>query len=391
MAKNNMDAFMAVFPEDDRGERSARLYSDEGGSDKVYNVFQVASGSGYVLNFNHGPRNGTLKAGTKTPAPVTLEVVRKEFYKLVASKMNGSSHYRCLDTPIGAYVEPVAGRVRTGIDMMFPVSADAADVEAMLTSDLYLMQEKMDGEHFAGCHKGNEVIGSNKLGFQRGIPRPVSIALDQDRGVTLDGELIGDTLHVFDILAFEGADVRHRACHYRVALMEAVVNDINHHNLRIVPTYRTTEEKRAAYEAIRAHGGEGVVFKHINSTYVAGKNPATGVLKHKFVESATLLVCAISATKRSVQVGAYDADGQLVTMCSVTIPPNANMPNPGDLAEVQYLYAFPASHALAQPIWKGLRNDQTPAACVLAQLKYKPITVRDDEDQAEQAPMRLAA
>ena len=238
-----------------------------------------------------------------------------------------------------------------------------------------------NSEHFAGCHQDGELIGSNKLGFQRGVPRPVAIALDRDRGATLDGELIGDTLHVFDILAFEGSDVRHRTCRHRVALMEAVVNDINHRNLRIVPTYRTIEEKRAAFAAIRARGGEGVVFKQINSPYVAGKNPSTGIVKHKFVSSATVLVCSLSASKRSVQVGAYDATSQLVTMCSVTIPPNAAMPRPGDLAEVLYLYAFPASHALAQPVWKGLRTDQTLGACVLSQLTYKSVSGRDEDEE----------
>ena len=148
MAKNDKDALLAMFPENERGERSAHLYADEGGSDKIYNVHLVVSGSSYVLNFNHGPRNGTLKAGTKTPTPVALEAAQKEFCKLVAAKMNGSSHYRCIDTPAGAYVEPVAGRVRTGIALMFPVSGDANDVESMLSSDLYWMQEKMDGEHF---------------------------------------------------------------------------------------------------------------------------------------------------------------------------------------------------------------------------------------------------
>jgi len=67
----------------------ARLGFREGTSDKVYelDIVEVADGQ-YVVNFRFGRRRGSLRDGTKTPLPVSLERARAVYTALVAEKTN---------------------------------------------------------------------------------------------------------------------------------------------------------------------------------------------------------------------------------------------------------------------------------------------------------------
>lgn len=62
------------------------LYFQEGSSDKVYHARLEQSGTGYSVHFSYGRRGGNMTEGYKVQdAPE--EVARKEFDKLVASKV----------------------------------------------------------------------------------------------------------------------------------------------------------------------------------------------------------------------------------------------------------------------------------------------------------------
>ena len=65
------------------------LHYQKGTSNKVYNVYLVqVSSSEYLVNFEYGRFGSTLREGTKTSSPVTLERAEKLFDSLVVSKMN---------------------------------------------------------------------------------------------------------------------------------------------------------------------------------------------------------------------------------------------------------------------------------------------------------------
>ena len=63
----------------------------------------------------------------------------------------------------------------------------------------------------------------------------------------------------------------------------------------------------------------------------------------------------------------------------VTIPVNYNVPAVGALIEVEYLYAYP-NGALAQPVYRGERDDLDKTACVEAQLIFKADGANDEEN-----------
>ena len=49
------------------------------------------------------------------------------------------------------------------------------------------------------------------------------------------------------------------------------------------------------------------------------------------------------------------------------------------MVEIRYLYAFPESGVLFQPVYLGIRTDITAAECVTRQLKFK---ASDNDEKA---------
>ena len=56
---------------------------------------------------------------------------------------------------------------------------------------------------------------------------------------------------------------------------------------------------------------------------------------------------------------------------NVTVPPNHPLPELGQVVEVRYLYAFPESGHVYQPVYLGVREDLPQEDCTAGQLKYK--------------------
>jgi bifunctional non-homologous end joining protein LigD len=64
----------------------ADLYFCEGSSDKEYHAYIAEQGGGYIVGFLYGRRGAKLTEGLKTESPVTLDMARQVFEKLVSSK-----------------------------------------------------------------------------------------------------------------------------------------------------------------------------------------------------------------------------------------------------------------------------------------------------------------
>lgn len=79
--------------------RTTKLWFRQGASDKVYEVdlidSEAAGGERFLVNFRHGRRGGTMREGTKTPAPVTEDAAGLLFDSVIVAKVNDG--YRRLD------------------------------------------------------------------------------------------------------------------------------------------------------------------------------------------------------------------------------------------------------------------------------------------------------
>ena len=99
----------------------------------------------------------------------------------------------------------------------------------------------------------------------------------------LDGELVGDVYHCFDLLARDGADCRPLPYLSRFAQAVDLVDPCPADGLRFAETATTARAKRDLIDRLRRADAEGVVFKYRASPYQPGR-PASGgsQLKLKF-------------------------------------------------------------------------------------------------------------
>ena len=354
---------------------SAALHSTHNGSDKVYNVQIVTAEGGFVVNYQNGKRGGTLTSGTKTKTPVDLATAKKKFDALVKEKINGDSHYRPVAANPDDYVAPVE-KEATGLDPMLLTAITLDKALSLLDNDSYILQRKHDGERLMTMFSMNTLIGSNKKGYRRGVPAVVAAALASEPSAKFDGELVGNIYHVFDILSFKGEDLSCRPYAVRLALLKKAVTKIGNANVRLVETFYGKEAKSKAMSDIKESNGEGVVFKHLDDHYEPGR--FENIFKYKFTATATFIVTGHSKTVRSISIGTHD-NGKTKTNCKVTVPQNVGIPPIGAFVEVEYLYAYRGTDALAQPVLKGERNDQDESDCSVSQLKYKEVIEEDDE------------
>jgi len=350
---------------------STSLHYREGSSDKVYHASIEARADGFIVTFAYGRRGNTLTTGTKTTEPVKLEQAQAIHKKLVASKL--AKGYQITDESGEAgvvYQQTGNEGCDSGIRCQLLNAVDESELARLLGDKQHCLQEKHDGRRLLVRKQGNEITGINRRGLVVALPDTIRHAVEElPVDVLIDGEAVGDVLHVFDLLEVKGNNLRERGYLNRYAGLLMLI-DPTHAVLRTVSTMVEPADKQAMFETFRQRGCEGVVFKDIDAPFSIGRpNSGGSQLKFKFVESASFVVTGRNA-KRSVSLGLYDGD-TLVPAGNVTIPPNHAVPAPDDVCEVQYLYGFRESGAIYQPVYQGPRTDIPASECTTDQLKYK--------------------
>ena len=344
------------------------LYFRQGSSDKVYQTAIEPKDGGCVVTFAYGRRGSTLATGTKTNAPVPYQDAKRIYDKLVAEK--SAKGYTPGES--GAPYQQTGREAQfSGIipQLLNPVGPDEA--ARLATNSDWCVQEKFDGRRMLVRKYADGINGINRKGLIVALPEPVACAVAQLPGAfVLDGECVGNTLIVFDVLELDGSD--YRGLPYRerqFALMRLV--PIHGPYFRSPETAMDTAHKVEFIQRMRDANKEGVVFKQLNGLYLPGRPSSGGdALKLKFVESASFVIAKVNA-KRSVSLQLLSGE-KWVDAGNVTIPPNYEFPAEGAVVEVKYLYAFPESGCVYQPVYLGERDDIAASECMVGQLKYKP-------------------
>ena len=99
--------------------------------------------------------------------------------------------------------KPSAKRKDTGLRPQLLTPIDEDEAIKYIQNDLWCLQEKKDGKHILIKKVGYTLTVANKQGLETTIPKCVETAIfNQFEGenVLLDGELIGNTFYIFDIL-----------------------------------------------------------------------------------------------------------------------------------------------------------------------------------------------
>jgi bifunctional non-homologous end joining protein LigD len=375
MSKQTLPTFAA--PEQ-AGPFSITLHNTEGGSDKIYLITIQAAGDDFVVNCANGRRGSTMTPRSKTPQPVSYEKARSVCNKTMMAKISDGYRPIAGSTFDGQAVASIAVELSStdsGVRVQLLNDITEDEARAYINDPSYICQPKKDGERRPVRLLAGAVTGINRKGQTVAIPEGLAGAVS-DLGVDLlaDAEQIGDTLHIFDLLELAGADLRGLTTRQRWNMLlgvfaQADVPDHDGHPIQLVDFAEGQFEKQKLFDTIKAQGGEGVVFKRVDAPYTPGR-PASGGdhLKCKFYHTLSAVVAGQNE-QRSVRLELIDG-GTPIAVGNVTVPANQAVPQPGDVVEVRYLYAYPEG-SLYQPILEGIRTDISPDECVASQRKFK--------------------
>lgn len=348
-------------------EKSIYLFCTEGGSNKEYHAHLRANGDRWVVNYANGPRGKVGQSKPKTAQPLSFAEASKVFNDLVKSKTRIG--YTECETGVRFTNTENSGRA-SGHRPQVPTPISEGRAEELILSDEYAAQEKANGERRT-VQIGELVRGINKLGLYVNIPETWTMEFRALGDAKVDGEQVGDTLFIFDLLEIEGKDIKHLPFKTRYTLLEQLLDG----TANVVPSMKllkaafSTAEKRALLIALENTRREGLVFNNINAGYESGRS--TNSLKYKFLESSTCIVIQQNQ-QRSVRIGLLNAAGNLVPVGNVTIPGNKEVPEENTLIEVEYLYFNPGG-AFEQPVYLGPRNDILLEEALLSQIiRLKP-------------------
>jgi len=352
---------------------SITLYFREGSSDKVYQCRLEPSGALFVVNFAYGRRGATMQTGTKTSSPVDYESAKGIYDKLVREKTAKGYTPGEDGTPYQhTGHEGRATEIRP--QLLNPIDEDEA--QRLIKDPAWCMQEKKDGKRILVQQQGAAIHGINKKGLLVGLPSPIVHQTGQfSTDVIMDGEMVGDVFHAFDLLKLGDDSLVSRPYKERLALLTELLDVSFVTTMEVVNTVCAPAQKAILYNRLQKERKEGVVFKRLDAPYTPDR-PASGgtQLKHKFCATLSAVVAKVNP-QRSVEVRLLNGEGW-VPAGNVTIPPNHPVPRVGAVVEVKYLYAMPGSGSLFQPIYLGVRTDVEPHECVVSQLKFKG---EDDE------------
>jgi len=346
-------------------QKSISLFFKSGNSNKEYHIQLEKSGDGFVVNFQYGRVGNALQSGTKTPTPVSEVEAEKIYAKLEKEKR--AKGYDDNGEKKNDFSGQVNDEVRKEVIQLPQLlnTIEEDEVERFINDDDYVSQEKKDGERRTLISFPAGPIGLNKKGQKVQLPNAI---IDSVKGLyILDGEIINNTLFVFDTLAMGKLNYRNAPLVERLAALEGYKLG---ENIVVVETAYTTKDKRAMFERLKAENREGIVFKKKNAPYTVGRPSSGGdQFKFKFQKSATFIVKDHTKGKRSVGVELIEGENR-VFMGKCTVSPNHEMPSVGMLVEVQYLYAYKGG-AIFQPVYKGERLDSDLTDCTIAQIVYK--------------------
>lgn len=362
--------------------KSVELFFQEGSSDKVYNAQIVEDGGAYTVKVAWGRRGSTLNEGAKA-VRVALAAAQRKYDALVREKTNkgyqqvtGHVQPAAVAPPVGEGSASKAPRRRSKVGHagQLLTSLDESELDRFLSDDAMIAQQKIDGMRVL-VHVGDELLVTNRDGQRTNVDRRVFEGLAYlPRDTIVDGELVGDAYWLFDLLQLGDEDVRGRGYAERWDLLDGELEPALTGEVRVVPAAVGTKRKRRLHDRLRAAGAEGLVFKHRDAPYTAGRPSSAGPQrKHKFVKTADVVVVENAGNAYRMMVYDGGAPFEVGKVFAGTTNASRNALDAAlargerPICEVRYLYAT-SDHQLFQPVFVRVRDDKQATHCQRDQL-----------------------
>ncbi len=368
-------------------KKSIELFFQEGNSDKWYHarIIEMSPGKHDVL-VSWGRRGSALNQGKKAVG-VSLEAAEKTFAKLVREK-TGKGYQPITVGVQPAEVAPPEGqgsgskvtgkRAKVGRAAQLLNAIDEDELERLFADDEMIAQQKLDGTRVL-VHVHEEIFATNRSGQITAVGRDLLECMEHlPRGTIIDGEIIADeegpTYWLFDVLSIGDEDVTARGYAKRWERLSDEIEPGVHGRVQVLPMVTGRKQKRALFETLHKSQAEGIVFKHKNAPYVAGR-PASGgaQLKHKFIKSADVVI--VENAGNAYRMVVYDKNKPLEVGKVFAGTTNESRKEldarlargERPVAEVRYLYAT-EDEQLFQPVFVRIRDDKEAKTCLRSQL-----------------------
>ena len=232
--------------------KTIRLTFTEGPSDKEYNAQIVKDGEGYLVNFQYGRRNGTLQTGSKTALPVSLEDAEKIYNKLVKEKTSKGYEPDGVSSSTYGAMPQAKEAAGTIPQLLNPITEE--ELNRLTNDSSVVFQNKYDGERRLLFKSEADCFGGNRKGQKVTLPSEVIASVASETDIELDGEIIGTTLYVFDLLRHNGKDYKSHPLSVRLAALQKFKFGSN---IVVADTATTAAEKKSLLTQLQESGAEG--------------------------------------------------------------------------------------------------------------------------------------
>ena len=345
---------------------SHRFICQKGASNKQYTLTLEEQDGQYVIGGNYGPIGGRISPAPTTPCK-DLPDAQKKLAAAIKKRLAKDYVYDGDASPNELVV--AATKEDTGLRPQLLNEVDREEFLALAHNDAWGFQPKMNGDRRMARKAGDNIIPANRKGQRTTVPRGVENRLKSIPGdYTFDGELVGTTLYVFDLLDDNGEDLRAMPF---IDRYERLVNRfIGDDSVRIVPLFVGTQNKLEAFATYEAQEIEGLVGKKLAAPVTEGRpNSGGDQVKFKFWESTSCIVASYNDGLRSIALEMFDKRGNRVSVGSVQVKQNQEFPPIEAVVEVKYLYIVSEGGSLVQAELIAVRDDIDPEECLTSTLK----------------------
>ncbi len=340
-----------------------RLECTTGNHNKFYEIWLESKSIGYTVCFQYG-RIGTAGVGgakvkdvSYSTAMATLNDLKYEKqakgYQIVSDAGDGAEDTKPKKkNPILTGVPVTMVKDEGQFEVMQPTAWPQEEVDELLDDENWGMQEKKNGKFLRTSFLMGTYTAYNKLGKKVVLPKGTMDGLrevSEKVSFALDGELIKDTYHVFDLYKYKdlkGSTVPTRTRYESAAELVAQASSLGG-DARLVPMYFGAD-KRSMYNELVGLKVEGFVFKRLVQIYVPGKvedrSKAVSV-KVKLWKEISAIASGWNKGKQSVSLDLYEWEGgqdyKLTTIGSLTVPEKyaKQLKDTPLVVRVRYLYA----------------------------------------------------
>lgn len=246
-------------------------------------------------------------------------------------------------------------------------------VKELIQSDLWIMEEKYDGDRVV-VSVNTEGDGVTAFGRRNELQIPKAIRKAEWGAFqfVLDGEMLGSTYMVFDILNLKGVDCRTVSLSRRKTVL-GQLSPYLPEQVKVVPFASTERDKLAMLKAAVAENKEGVVVKLADYAYAAGRGSSWQKLKfYKTLDAVILSIGeADGSHPEAARLGLYWHDDPVPRdIGGVKIPWRYQQEEHiavGDVIEARYL-TVTNDFKLFQPTYVRKRTDKVPGECYARQM-----------------------